>query len=886
MKIQKNKSQSAVTGVENKMQFSVDTNNQMIISILRDKLYSNKIAAVCREVSSNSRDANREAGREDVPVIITIDKNNYLLSEEGEITIGFKDSGIGITPDRIENVFLKYGNSTKRDSNLQTGGFGIGAKTPFAYSKEFMIVSVSEVEGKTMKHTYQAAIVNDESGIESSELFLIDECETTEKTGTEIIVPIQSEDLTEFQKEVFRATFYWEVKPVLNGFEDYLLYNNYKSVLDFPNSSLHCNNAVFGLLKISNSSRTSLNIDGIAYPFDLYKLIKINDEEKYNKFKNSKTFRLLSNNSYANKQFFIELSFKTGELSLSASREEIEYTKENSNTIIDRILEFDENLLNHMKSEVNKLKTFQEILEFKIKFNTAEGALLYIVGRVHELDNFVSNERVDEFLKVKTKLEQYFVTKPITYSFHQYDTFRFTKSKVNSTLTDLSSKNLSNKLIVLKAKNERSNSRKNKTLLKLMKEQNKSEILFVEDSFEGLKKYDRVFDENLDQYIEELVIDNYTLLKDSIKDFNIIDYSKVEKAPLEKRAYVPREGGEKKEYKKREVPVHIKTLFTRKYLNFRTNPLKIKMRYDSKENVITNFNVGCKSEQEIDKTKIVFLTTGEFVELNELNNVGAQSYLIDSYSLEGETFELEDKNCIYKLNEEAANENNFNKFINSSQTKNLLYLLGYEFVVINKSCLEKIKNTKDVHFGLKSALKEVFSNKEFKKQLKNVFVNNYVKELGFLTKDSTVYTEYINDKLSYKYSLLSGFDLKKCNLFELKKIEEDNDLYRQINSHYNKRYSDFNTVIKIAMNQMLNLKDIEKKYDNIEGFVKTDFVVHKIDSIAKKFPLIFFAFDNIKNDSVSYRVLEKASNSREESLEILEKELETLIDIELKKINK
>ena len=76
-------------------------------------LYKNKIGAVCREVSSNCRDANREAGRELIPINIEIGAGCSLLDEE-KLFVSFGDSGIGINPDRIENVFLKYGSSTKR----------------------------------------------------------------------------------------------------------------------------------------------------------------------------------------------------------------------------------------------------------------------------------------------------------------------------------------------------------------------------------------------------------------------------------------------------------------------------------------------------------------------------------------------------------------------------------------------------------------------------------------------------------------------------------------------------------------------------------------------------------------------------------------------------
>ena len=213
MKLQKLKSDTTKTlNVKSKKEFTVDTSNQMIVSILRDKLYSNKIGAVCREVASNSRDANRESGNPQTPVIINISSDGSLL-EDG-ISISFKDSGVGISPSRIDNVFLKYGSSTKRDSNNQTGGFGIGAKTPFAYTNEFLISTISEDEGKRLHNVYQAVISN-EGGQEVSQLLLVSSSDTNESTGTEIIIPIKESDLREFVSECTKATILWDVQPTL-----------------------------------------------------------------------------------------------------------------------------------------------------------------------------------------------------------------------------------------------------------------------------------------------------------------------------------------------------------------------------------------------------------------------------------------------------------------------------------------------------------------------------------------------------------------------------------------------------------------------------------------------------------------------------------------------
>ena len=44
----------------------------MIFNILRNKMYSNPIMAICREISCNARDAHREIGSFDRPCQITL----------------------------------------------------------------------------------------------------------------------------------------------------------------------------------------------------------------------------------------------------------------------------------------------------------------------------------------------------------------------------------------------------------------------------------------------------------------------------------------------------------------------------------------------------------------------------------------------------------------------------------------------------------------------------------------------------------------------------------------------------------------------------------------------------------------------------------------------
>ena len=171
------------TSGELKEQFFSIQDQGMIFDILRNKMYSNPILAICREISCNARDAHRECNIADVPIQIYLPNNLEPFYK-------IKDFGPGISPDRISNIFIKYTASTKREDNIQTGGFGLGAKTPFAYSDTFTIIT--NFDGT--KYHYVCFI--DETKI--GKLALLAEEKTDQSNGTEIIIPVKPIDFKLF----------------------------------------------------------------------------------------------------------------------------------------------------------------------------------------------------------------------------------------------------------------------------------------------------------------------------------------------------------------------------------------------------------------------------------------------------------------------------------------------------------------------------------------------------------------------------------------------------------------------------------------------------------------------------------------------------------------
>lgn len=159
-----------------------------LMDMMSDGLYSDKYGSIVREIASNCIDANTESGS-DEPVRIVLTRPSSFTAK-GEIR--FEDCGVGIDPQRIEDIFTLYFASTKRDGNDMIGGFGIGAKSPFAYTNVFRVET-------WCNGTFYTYLMEKRGEDRTCTLISSEPCDVAEH-GTKIRIPIQ--DTFDYEKFV------------------------------------------------------------------------------------------------------------------------------------------------------------------------------------------------------------------------------------------------------------------------------------------------------------------------------------------------------------------------------------------------------------------------------------------------------------------------------------------------------------------------------------------------------------------------------------------------------------------------------------------------------------------------------------------------------------
>jgi len=293
-----------------------EKNHRHLITILRSTLYTNKILAVLREYSANAWDANREAGKGDVPIQV-------VLPTELDASLIIRDEGPGLSEKDIFEVYTKYGDSTKRDTNDKVGFLGIGSKSAFAYADTFTITSWH----RGTKKVYVAVLDETDMGVVTK--MHEEPCELR-KTGVEIKVPVNPKDAPAFEREAEPLFRYFNPRPDINlTFEEQEI-TEYKSGFITPYRRYESENVSW--IAVMGCIPYRLNFNQIWDDLD------------------ETTQEVLEKRSGG-------LFFEIGEVNMAASREELEYTDATLETIKKKIDALFTEILEEAISTVEEAET-------------------------------------------------------------------------------------------------------------------------------------------------------------------------------------------------------------------------------------------------------------------------------------------------------------------------------------------------------------------------------------------------------------------------------------------------------------------------------------------------------------------------------------------------
>ncbi|NDB60372.1 hypothetical protein EB001_18270 [bacterium] len=358
------------SGINSANQFTIAQTSKMF-KILSDSLYSDKVMAVIRELSTNAYDSHISAKN---PRPFTV-----KLPTAADPNFSVRDYGTGLSQKDMEHLYTTYGASNKNDSNDFVGCLGLGSKSPFAYTKSF--TTTSYFNGT--QYTYIAAI--DDAGVPT--LNLIHSCETNEPNGLEISFAVKQHDFYEFSQKAVRIFHYFKMKPTIVGgvsqFDFQSEYGSRNVVIDgegwrvcrfnnnniFPNSHHRINSGVIAIM------------GNIAYPVEAENLIgeeKVETPDhiaKWNRAFNKADIASWKSfvSEVINHGLYLELDFGIGELEMDVSREGLQYTKGVVKTLREKTQEIFIQLKDMFSQKIAQAKTKVEAISTYYDMNDLAG---------------------------------------------------------------------------------------------------------------------------------------------------------------------------------------------------------------------------------------------------------------------------------------------------------------------------------------------------------------------------------------------------------------------------------------------------------------------------------------------------------------------------------
>lgn len=205
MKTISNATPAFVSGAQESARLQIEANGKAFKELISG-IYSDKTYAIARELIANAWDAHVLAGNENTQF-------DLHLPTVFDPTFSIRDYGTSMDHNTVMTLYRTLFRSTKDDpnspdSNKFVGKFGLGSKSPFAYTDAFQLTTYLDGIQRVYDIYFNA-------GAPMISLFL--EVETDEPNGVLITFPVESKDVDDFARAAARAMEPLVLRPNLTG---------------------------------------------------------------------------------------------------------------------------------------------------------------------------------------------------------------------------------------------------------------------------------------------------------------------------------------------------------------------------------------------------------------------------------------------------------------------------------------------------------------------------------------------------------------------------------------------------------------------------------------------------------------------------------------------
>ena len=190
-----------VVGSAPAQEYSIEADWRMM-EIMISGLYSDKVRAVVRELCTNALDAQIDAGNAERPFRVT-------LPTRWDTNFSIRDYGVSLTDEQVMVLYTRLGKSTKNGDNNTVGKFGLGCKSPFAYTDSFMVTAYMNGE----KRSYNA--LKGGAG-QKPQMVPMGTEPTDEENGLEVTFAVKERDIDAFHTAMKRVALGFAVLPECN----------------------------------------------------------------------------------------------------------------------------------------------------------------------------------------------------------------------------------------------------------------------------------------------------------------------------------------------------------------------------------------------------------------------------------------------------------------------------------------------------------------------------------------------------------------------------------------------------------------------------------------------------------------------------------------------